>query len=160
MFILLKNYASAGASKGENLELISMAFKVKCRTLLNYSYFTEGKKSFKNLSDATLFIWIFKVCFLRDNFAFSIYISNIISSACKIDVKKVFWFWKHLKFLSVFYLQAVTVLVRDVKIYKLEQTQLQVLLTFCEEDLYDYNRQSTAFSLLKVRCYWQDSWNV
>lgn len=50
-------------------------------------------------------------------------------------------------------MQAVTVLVRDVKIYKLEQTQLQVLLTFCEEDLYDYNRQSTAFSLLKVRCY-------
>ncbi|XP_034333284.2 small subunit processome component 20 homolog [Magallana gigas] len=72
MFILLKNYASAGASKGENLELISMAFK------------------------------------------------------------------------------AVTVLVRDVRIYKLEQTQLQVLLTFCEEDLYDYNRQSTAFSLLKA----------
>lgn len=54
-------------------------------------------------------------------------------------------------------MQAVTVLVRDVKIYKLEQTQLQVLLTFCEEDLYDYNRQSTAFSLLKVRCYQQDS---
>ncbi|XP_078326712.1 small subunit processome component 20 homolog isoform X1 [Crassostrea virginica] len=72
MFIILKNYASAGASKGENLELISMAFK------------------------------------------------------------------------------AVTVLVRDVKMYKLEETQLQVLLTFCEEDLYDYNRQSTAFSLLKA----------
>ncbi|XP_062575188.1 small subunit processome component 20 homolog [Saccostrea cucullata] len=72
MFVILKNYASAGASKGENLELISMAFK------------------------------------------------------------------------------AVTVLVRDVKIYKLNQTQLQVLLTFCEEDLYDYNRQSTAFSLLKA----------
>ncbi|XP_056016221.1 small subunit processome component 20 homolog [Ostrea edulis] len=72
MFIILKNYASAGASKGDNLELISMTFK------------------------------------------------------------------------------AVTVLVRDVKIYKLDQTQLQVLLTFCEEDLYDYNRQSTAFSLLKA----------
>ena len=53
----------------------------------------------------------------------------------------------------VLYFQAVTVLVRDVKMYKLEETQLQVLLTFCEEDLYDYNRQSTAFSLLKVQ-YW------
>ena len=51
---------------------------------------------------------------------------------------------------TVLYFQAVTVLVRDVKMYKLEETQLQVLLTFCEEDLYDYNRQSTAFSLLKV----------
>lgn len=70
MFILLKNYASAGASKGENLELISMAFKVGLAywTLLNSAYFTEGNKCFENLSDATLFI--FKVCFLRDNFAF------------------------------------------------------------------------------------------
>ena len=42
-------------------------------------------------------------------------------------------------------------LVRDVKYYKIETSQLQVLLTFCEEDLHDYNRQSTAFSLLKVR---------
>ena len=46
--------------------------------------------------------------------------------------------------------QAVTVLVRDVKYYKIDSAQLQVLLTFCEEDLHDYNRQSTAFSLLKV----------
>ena len=48
------------------------------------------------------------------------------------------------------YLQAVTVLVRHVKFHKIEMSQLQVLLTFCEEDLHDYNRQSTAFTLLKV----------
>ena len=34
MFIILKNYASAGASKGENLELISMAFKVEIDSCL------------------------------------------------------------------------------------------------------------------------------
>ena len=57
------------------------------------------------------------------------------------------------------YLQAVTVLVRHVKFHKIEMSQLQVLLTFCEEDLHDYNRQSTAFTLLKVhiiyRCVWE-----
>ena len=60
------------------------------------------------------------------------------------------WYYSLLTWI-VLYFQAVTVLVRDVKMYKLEETQLQVLLTFCEEDLYDYNRQSTAFSLLKVK---------
>ena len=44
----------------------------------------------------------------------------------------------------------MTVLVRDVKQHKLSPDQLQVLLTFCEEDLHDYTRQSTAFSLLKA----------
>lgn len=87
MFILLKNYASAGASKGENLELISMVFKVKCQTLLNSSYFTEGKKCFENLSDATLFNMNVKsLLFKRFFFALCIYISNIFSSACKRDI--------------------------------------------------------------------------
>ncbi|KAK3096539.1 hypothetical protein FSP39_001125 [Pinctada imbricata] len=72
MFAILKNYASAGAAKGDNMELVSMAFK------------------------------------------------------------------------------AVTVLVRDVKVHTISTDQLQVLLTFCEEDLHDYNRQSTAFSLLRA----------
>jgi len=43
------------------------------------------------------------------------------------------------------------VLVRDVKFHLIENKELQVLLGFCEEDLYDHNRQSTAFTLLKVR---------
>lgn len=72
MFVLLHNYASAGAAKGDNMELVSVLFK------------------------------------------------------------------------------AVTVLVRDVKYYTIDNTQLQVLLTFCEEDLHDHNRQSTAFNLLKA----------
>lgn len=83
MFILLKNYASAGASKGENLELISMAFKVRLgyRILLNSAYFTEGNKCFGNLPDATLFMWI--LIFWNIIFAVCIYISKIFSSACK-----------------------------------------------------------------------------
>jgi hypothetical protein len=46
--------------------------------------------------------------------------------------------------------QTVTVLVRDVKDHEIDENQLHVLLTFCEEDLYDHNRQSTAFSLFRV----------
>ncbi|KAL4233743.1 hypothetical protein ACF0H5_008423 [Mactra antiquata] len=72
MFILLRNYARAGAAKGDNLELVNMLFK------------------------------------------------------------------------------AVTVLVRDVKMYKLTDSDVQVLLTFCEEDIHDYTRQSSAFTLLKA----------
>ncbi|XP_021355382.1 small subunit processome component 20 homolog [Mizuhopecten yessoensis] len=72
IIVLLKNYASAGSATGDNLDLITMAFK------------------------------------------------------------------------------AVTVLVRDVKCYEINSEQLQVLLGFCEEDLHDYHRQSTAFSLLRA----------
>ncbi|ESO91748.1 hypothetical protein LOTGIDRAFT_233343 [Lottia gigantea] len=72
MFILLKNYASAGAARGKNTELVNVCFK------------------------------------------------------------------------------AVTVLVRDVPYYKIDDDQLHVLLSFCEEDVLDYNRQSTAFTLLKA----------
>ncbi|KAL5010991.1 hypothetical protein ScPMuIL_013296 [Solemya velum] len=72
MFVLLKNYAAAGAAKGDNLELITTCFK------------------------------------------------------------------------------AVTVLVRDVKSHTISTEELHVLLTFCEEDIQDYTRQSTAFTLLKA----------
>ncbi|XP_064596875.1 small subunit processome component 20 homolog [Liolophura sinensis] len=72
LFVLLKNYATAGAAKGDNKELVSMCFKT------------------------------------------------------------------------------VTVLVRDVKLYKLGTDQLKVLLSFCEEDIHDFNRQGTAFTLLKA----------
>ncbi|KAK7107774.1 small subunit processome component 20 homolog [Littorina saxatilis] len=72
LFILLKNYATAGAAKGDNQELVFMCFRT------------------------------------------------------------------------------VTVLVRDVKYYKLTTEHLQVLLTFCEEDIHDHTRQSTAFSVLKA----------
>ncbi|XP_046556646.1 LOW QUALITY PROTEIN: small subunit processome component 20 homolog [Haliotis rubra] len=72
MFLLLSNYASAGAARGDNQELVIMCFK------------------------------------------------------------------------------AVTVLVRDVDFYQVDTEQLQVLLTFCEEDLLDHTRQSTGFNLLRA----------
>ncbi|XP_076467049.1 small subunit processome component 20 homolog [Babylonia areolata] len=72
LFVLLKNYASAGAAKGDNQELVFTCFK------------------------------------------------------------------------------AVTVLVRDVKYHKLTNEHLQVLLTYCEEDIHDHTRQSTAFSVIKA----------
>ncbi|KAK3603374.1 hypothetical protein CHS0354_025985 [Potamilus streckersoni] len=52
--------------------------------------------------------------------------------------------------LALMCFKAVTVLVRHVEFFKISTEQLQVLLLFCEEDLHDYNRQSTAFSLLKA----------
>lgn len=46
--------------------------------------------------------------------------------------------------------QAITILVKNVKSSKVSETQLQVLLGYAEEDIYDQSRQATAFGLLKV----------
>ncbi|GFN80708.1 small subunit processome component 20 homolog, partial [Plakobranchus ocellatus] len=46
--------------------------------------------------------------------------------------------------------KAVTVLVRDVSYHQISEQQLQVLLTYCEEDLYSHARQSTAFGLIRA----------
>lgn len=47
-------------------------------------------------------------------------------------------------------LQAITMMVKNVKASKISETQLQVLLGYAEEDIYDQSRQATAFGLLKV----------
>lgn len=41
-------------------------------------------------------------------------------------------------------------IVRDVKHFQLEPDQIRALLLYCEQDLDDYSRQVTAFSLLKA----------
>lgn len=46
--------------------------------------------------------------------------------------------------------KAITVLVKNVKKNTISETQLQVLLGYAEEDIYDQSRQATAFSLLKA----------
>lgn len=46
--------------------------------------------------------------------------------------------------------QAITILVKNVKSNQISETQLQVLLGYAEEDIYDQSRQATAFGLLKV----------
>ncbi|XP_035663826.1 small subunit processome component 20 homolog [Branchiostoma floridae] len=46
--------------------------------------------------------------------------------------------------------KALTVLVRDVKYYSVDQDQLRVLLQYAEQDILDYTRQATAFTLLKA----------
>lgn len=51
---------------------------------------------------------------------------------------------------SLFVSQAITILVKNVKNSKISDTQLQVLLGYAEEDIYDQSRQATAFGLLKV----------
>ncbi|RZF48294.1 hypothetical protein LSTR_LSTR010257 [Laodelphax striatellus] len=45
---------------------------------------------------------------------------------------------------------AIAVVVRDVDYYKLTSNQLKALLLYCEQDIHDYTRQATAFSLLKA----------
>ena len=47
--------------------------------------------------------------------------------------------------------QAVTVLVRDVQYHLVDKKQLQVLLGYAEQDIHDYTRQATAFTLLTVK---------
>lgn len=44
----------------------------------------------------------------------------------------------------------MTVLVRDVKYHVINTEQLQILLGYAEEDIHDYTRQATAFSLLQA----------
>lgn len=41
-------------------------------------------------------------------------------------------------------------MVKNVKNNQISETQLQVLLGYAEEDIYDQSRQATAFGLLKV----------
>lgn len=45
--------------------------------------------------------------------------------------------------------QAVTVLVRNVKYFKLEADELKTLLLYAEEDCQNDERQTNSFSLLK-----------
>ncbi|XP_075932289.1 small subunit processome component 20 homolog [Anarhichas minor] len=46
--------------------------------------------------------------------------------------------------------KAITILVKNVKNNQISETQLQVLLGYAEEDIYDQSRQATAFGLLKA----------
>ncbi|KFM72554.1 Small subunit processome component 20-like protein, partial [Stegodyphus mimosarum] len=46
--------------------------------------------------------------------------------------------------------KVLTVLVRDTSYHKLSDEQLHSLLSYIEQDIYDYTRQATAFSLLKA----------
>ncbi|XP_072311103.1 small subunit processome component 20 homolog [Eucyclogobius newberryi] len=46
--------------------------------------------------------------------------------------------------------KTITVLVKNIKTNAVSETQLQVLLGYAEEDIYDQSRQATAFSLLKA----------
>ncbi|XP_035875363.1 small subunit processome component 20 homolog isoform X2 [Phyllostomus discolor] len=46
--------------------------------------------------------------------------------------------------------KCVTILVKKVKTYQVTEKQLQVLLAYAEEDIYDTSRQATAFGLLKA----------
>ncbi|XP_062339462.1 small subunit processome component 20 homolog [Osmerus eperlanus] len=46
--------------------------------------------------------------------------------------------------------KSITILVRSMKSHKITETQLQVLLGYAEEDIYDQSRQATAFGLMKA----------
>ncbi|XP_077566014.1 small subunit processome component 20 homolog [Stigmatopora nigra] len=46
--------------------------------------------------------------------------------------------------------KTITSLVKSVQKSKISETQLQVLLGYAEEDIYDQSRQATAFGLLKA----------
>ncbi|XP_026183080.1 small subunit processome component 20 homolog [Mastacembelus armatus] len=46
--------------------------------------------------------------------------------------------------------KAITILVKNVQCNTISEIQLQVLLGYAEEDIYDQSRQATAFGLLKA----------
>lgn len=59
---------------------------------------------------------------------------------------------------TLYFSQAITILVKNVKSSKISETQLQVLLGYAEEDIYDQSRQATAFGLLKVTSQMLTCW--
>ncbi|KAI1888135.1 hypothetical protein AGOR_G00181920 [Albula goreensis] len=46
--------------------------------------------------------------------------------------------------------KSITILVKNMKTHRISDKQLQVLLGYAEEDIYDQSRQATAFGLLKA----------
>lgn len=44
----------------------------------------------------------------------------------------------------------MAIIVRDVKYYSIDTEQLNTLLVYAEQDLHDFERQATAFGLLKA----------
>ncbi|XP_064794552.1 small subunit processome component 20 homolog isoform X4 [Oncorhynchus masou masou] len=46
--------------------------------------------------------------------------------------------------------QSITILIKNMKTHTITVTQLQVLLGYVEEDIYDQSRQATTFGLLKA----------
>ncbi|KAG9345665.1 hypothetical protein JZ751_008809 [Albula glossodonta] len=46
--------------------------------------------------------------------------------------------------------KSITILVKSMKTHRISDKQLQVLLGYAEEDIYDQSRQATAFGLLKA----------
>ncbi|XP_061106872.1 small subunit processome component 20 homolog isoform X1 [Conger conger] len=46
--------------------------------------------------------------------------------------------------------KSITILVKTMKTHRISDKQLQVLLGYAEEDIYDQSRQATAFGLLKA----------
>ena len=69
------------------------------------------------------------------NSAFKVHMYDLIVWWCNDEL------WCH---------QAMTVILRDFRKQDLSEDELTVLLSFVEEDIYDHQRQSTAFPLLKV----------
>ncbi|MBN3303699.1 UTP20 protein, partial [Amia calva] len=51
------------------------------------------------------------------------------------------------------FFQSITILVKSMKKHRISDKQLQVLLGYAEEDIYDHSRQATAFGLLKAILY-------
>lgn len=46
--------------------------------------------------------------------------------------------------------KCISVIIRDVKYFNISTDQLKILILYAEQDLYDNDKQSIAFSLLKV----------
>ena len=47
----------------------------------------------------------------------------------------------------------MTVILHDYTHYKISEDELRLLLSYIEQDIHDYKRQSTAFPPLKVTKY-------
>ena len=123
LFALLRRYARAGMAVGNNRELVTSSFKV----------WREGGRE-----------GVFSRHVSFPFLPFSLHPS--------LHPPPPLFFFPSSSFpLPSLLPQAMTVIVRDFKKHEIKKDELQVLLSFVEEDIHDYQRQSTAFPLLKVR---------
>lgn len=124
LFLLLKNYARLGAARGQNFHLVVNCFKVRRNSYPE----RESQDRDPHPPLVRLVSWVVVKIF---SFHLTLSLGWLLLIHC-CD------------------LQCVTIVVKKVKSYKITEKQLQVLLAYAEEDIYDTTRQATAFGLLKV----------
>ena len=126
LFGVLRKYARSGEITGSNRELVIAAFKVSPSLLSSFS------SCYTSLLLVLIFLLLISSSLSMTFASFSLVFYLSLSPSLSATI------------------QAVTVLLRDVKQSQISEDELKLLLSYVEEDVHDYRRQVTAFPLLRV----------